>query len=422
MSEPEKLFEQFPPVPTREWMDKIIHDLKGADFNEKLVWKTQEGFELNPFYRQEDTEQLSFTSFNPGEFPYIRGTRKCGNKWLIRQNMPVEDYPAVNKKVLDILNKGVDSAGFLIKDADTISARNIETLLKGIDPENTEINFQSPGKAREILEHLITSVERGGSAVTNVRGAIEADPLGRLLLNGSLCITPEAGFDYLASLTKDSYSLPHFRTIRVNGSIFTNAGTDIVKELAFTLSMGSEYMSQLTRRGISPDRAASKIGFCFGTGSGYFLEIARLRAARLLWSVIVSAFKPEDHGSVAMNIHSITGRHNKKEDNPQLNLLRTQTEAMSAILGGADSLTVEPFYIITGKSDDFSERLARNQQLILREEAYFDKVADPAGGSYYVEKITSFMADYAWKLFMEVEEMGGFLEAFNKEFFKKVIS
>jgi methylmalonyl-CoA mutase len=421
MSEPEKLFEQFPPVTIREWMDRIICDLKGADFNEKLVWKTNEGFDLNPFYRQEDTDQLSFTSIEPGEFPYIRGTRKCGNKWLVRQNVSVEDYSSANKKALDILNKGVDSIGFIINDPETVSAKNIETLLKGIDPDNSEINFLSHGKAREILEHFIKSVEKEGSAVSKVRGAIETDPLGRLLLNGSLCITPEAGFDYLASLTKDAYSLPHLRTIRVNGSIFTNAGTDIVKELAFTLSMGSEYMSQLTQRGISADMAASKIGFCFGTGSGYFLEIAKLRAARFLWSLIVSAFRPEDPGSGLMDIHSITGRYNKKEDDLHLNLLRTQTESMSAILGGTDSLTVEPFDMITGRSDDFSERLARNQQLILREEAYFDKVADPAGGSYYIENITALIADNAWRLFLEVEDQGGFLEAFNKEFFKKVI-
>jgi methylmalonyl-CoA mutase len=422
MSEQEKLFEQFPPVTTREWMDRIICDLKGADFNKKLVWKTEEGFDLNPFYRQEDTDQLSFIPVKPGEFPYIRGAGKCGNNWLIRQNIIVEDYTLSNNKALDILNKGVDSLGLMISDPETITQQNIDTLLNGIHFDSCEINFLSHGKAKEILEYFLKSVEKEGFAKENIRGGIEADPLGRLLLNGTLCVTPEAGFDYLASLIADASPLPGFRTIRVNGSIFTNAGADIVKELAYTLSMGSEYMSQLTQRGISPDLAASKTGFCFGTGSNYFFEIARLRAARLLWSLIVSAFKPEDQDSCIMNIHSITGRHNKKEDDLHSNLLRTQTEAMSAILGGADSLTVEPFDIVLGKSDGFSERLARNQQLILKEEAYFDKVADPAGGSYYIEKVTSLIAENAWKLFLEVEDQGGFLAAFNNDFFKKLIS
>ncbi len=422
MSEKEKLFEEFPPVSTEDWMNKIFCDLKGADFNKKLVWKTAGGFDLRPFYRQEDTDLLSYTSLMPGDFPYIRGTRKNGNRWLIRQNIEVEDYSLANKKALDILMKGVDSLGFIIKDPESISERNIEILLKGIHPERVEINFLSNGKAKEILEYFIRSVKKEGFAISEVRGAIETDPLGRLLINGSLCKTLEEGLDYLASITEDASFLPHFRTIRVNGSNFVNAGTDSVKELAFTLSMACEYLSQLTQRGISSDLAASKIGFCFGTGSFYFFEIAKLRAARLLWSVIVSAFKPENRDSCIMDIHSITSRWNKREEDPHVNLLRTQTEAMSAVLGGADSLTVEPFDILFRKPDEFSERVARNQQLILREEAYFDKVADPAGGSYYIEKLTSLIAENAWRLFLEVEEQGGFIEALNKEFFKKVIT
>jgi methylmalonyl-CoA mutase len=422
MSEKEKLFEQFPPVSTEEWLNKIISDLKGADFNKNLVWKTAEGFDVKPFYRLEDTDPLSFISTKPGDFPYIRGARKYGNKWLVRQNIDVEDYSSANRKALGILMNGVDSLGFVIKDPESISQKNIEILLNEIHPENVEINFLSNGKAREIMEYFITTIKKEGSLISMVRGALETDPLGRLMVNGSLCIPLEAGLDYLASLTRDASFLPHFRTIRVNGSNFTNAGTDIVNELAFTLSMASEYMWQLTRRGISSDLAASKIGFCFGTGSNYFFEIAKLRAARLLWSVIVSAFKPENASSSLMDIHSITGRWNKTEKDPHVNLLRTQTEAMSAVMGGTDSLTVEPFDIVFRQPDEFSERIARNQQLILREEAYFDKVADPAGGSYYVEKLTFLIADTAWRLFLEVEEQGGFIEALNKEFFKNIFS
>jgi methylmalonyl-CoA mutase len=421
MSEQEKLFEEFPPVTTQEWMNKIICDLKGADFNKKLVWKTDEGFDLRPFYRQEDTGLLPFASTMPGHFPYMRGTRKNGNRWLIRQNIDVEDYSVANKKALDVLMKGVDSLGLIIKDPETISEKNIEKLLEGIHFESVEINFLSNGRAKEILEYFIKSVHKNASGMSHVRGAIETDPLGRLLMNGSICVPLEAGFDFLASLTDSASSLPHFRTIRVNGSNFTNAGTDIVKELGFTLSMASEYMSQLTGRGISSGLAASKIGFCFGTGSNYFFEIAKIRAARLLWSLIVAAFKPENTDSCAMNIHSITSRWNKNDKDPHINLLRTQTEAMAAVLGGTDSLTVEPFDISFRPPDEFSERIARNQQLILKEEAYFDKVADPAGGSYYIEKLTSLIADNAWRLFLEIEEQGGFIEALNKEFFKKAI-
>jgi methylmalonyl-CoA mutase len=227
--------------------------------------------------------------------------------------------------------------------------------------------------------------------------------------------------DYLSSIAKTASSLPLFRTIRVNGSNFTNAGCDVVKELALSISMANEYMSQLTERGISSDLAASKICFNFGTGSNYFFEIAKIRAARLLWSLVVSAYNPINAESSVMNINSITGRWNKTVYDPHVNLLRTQTEAMSAILGGADSLTVEPFDIVFRQPDEFSERIARNQQLILKEEAYFDKTADPAGGSYYIENLTSMIADSSWKIFVEIETRGGFLSSLKSGFIQKLI-
>ena len=217
------------------------------------------------------------------------------------------------------------------------------------------------------------------------------------------------------------YIFHDFKTIRVNVSNFTNAGSDIVKELAFGLSMGNEYMSQLTQRGISSDFAASKICFTFGTGSNYFFEIAKLRAARLLWSMIVSAYGHGKDESLVMQIHCITSRWNKTIYDPYVNLLRTQTEAMSAILGGADSVTVEPFDMVFRKPDEFSERIARNQQLLLKEEAYFDKTADPAGGSWYIESLTYKIAENAWKLFVEIEDQGGFLASLESGKIQKLI-
>lgn len=422
MSEKKRLFEEFPPVSTEKWMNKISADLKGADFNEKLIWKTAEGFDVKPFYRSEDVEHLLNISAEPGEFPYIRGAGKNGNNWLIRQNIDVEDYRFANSKAQDILTKGVDSLGFEIPDPESITEKNIETLLNGINLDEVEINFHSNGKAREIIDYFIKSARKNNCDLSKIRGTIEADPLGRLMTSGKLCIPLGEGLEYLTALTRDASILPYYRTILVNGSTFTNTGKEIVKELGLTLSMANEYMNQLTERGITSDVAASRISFCFGTGSNYFFEIAKLRAARFLWSVIVSAYKTQKSSSAIMKIHCITSRWNKRVEDPHTNLLRTQTEAMSAILGGTDSLTVEPFDIIFRHPDEFSERIARNQQLILKEEAYFDKVADPAGGSYYVEKLTSLIADSAWKLFIQTEEQGGFIEALNKEYFNSLIS
>jgi methylmalonyl-CoA mutase len=422
MVQKEKLFDQFPPVTTKEWMDKINADLKGADFNKKLVWKTNEGFDVKPFYRMEDIENLMYINTLPGEFPFIRGTKIKNNNWLLRQNIKVTDYSEANQKALTILMKGVDSLGFIIADPETINENNFDILLKGIQLEAIEINFLSNGKAKEITDLISNYVKKSGSDPLKIRGAFEADPLSRLMLNGTLCIAPEQGFDYLASVVYSSVFLPHFRVIHLNASNFNNAGAGIVQELAFGISMGSEYMAQLTDRGISADIAASKIRFSFGTGSNYFPEIAKLRAARLLWSVVTNGFHPAKCENIKMDIHCVTSEWNKTVYDPYVNLLRTQTEAMSAILGGTDSLTVEPFDIIFRHPDEFSERIARNQQLILKEEAYFDKVADPAAGSYYIENLTSLITESAWELFLEIEDQGGFLSCLKSGLIQRKLS
>jgi methylmalonyl-CoA mutase len=422
MAQKEILFDQFPPVSTKDWMDKITIDLKGADFNKKLVWKTNEGFDVKPFYRKEDVENLAYINTKPGSFPYIRGTKTENNEWLIRQNIEVTNYSEANRKALTILMKGIDSLGFIISDPESINEKNFDLLLERIFLGGVELNFHSNGKAKEIIDLVIKYVEKSYSDPNQVRGAIEADPLSRLMLNGTLCISPEEGLDYLASVVNSAAPLPHFRTIQINASNFNNAGADIVQELAFAISMGSEYMMQLTDRGISSDMAASKIRFSFGTGSSYFPEIAKLRAARLLWTVVLNGFRPADAQSMKMDIHCVTSKWNKTIYDPYVNLLRTQTEAMSAILGGTDSLTVEPFDTVFRHPDEFSERIARNQQLILKEEAYFDKVADPAAGSYYIENLTSLIAENAWKLFIEIENQGGFLSCLKSGFIQKKLA
>jgi methylmalonyl-CoA mutase len=419
MLQKEKLFEQFPPVTTREWMEKINADLKGADFNKKLVWRSDEGFDVNPFYRAEDTENLPFINTLPGEFPYIRGTKVRNNSWFVRQDIEVSDYVLANRKALEILMKGVDSIGFSISDPESVNMENFQALLKNIHPESIELNFSCNGKAKEILEilaGLIPSDERSG-----IHGAMETDPLSRLMLNGKLCVPVESGLEYLSSVTASAAVFPRLRTIQINASNFNNAGADIVQELAFAISMGSEYLSQLISRGLRSDFAASKIGFSFGTGSNYFPEIAKLRAARLLWSVVNRGYNPENE-KITMNIHCITSRWNKTIYDPYVNMLRTQTEAMSAILGGADSVTVEPFDTVFRQPGEFSERIARNQQLLLKEESYFDKVADPSAGSYYIETLTSLIAENAWKLFVEVEEKGGFLSCLKSGFIQDKVS
>jgi|WetSurMetagenome_2_1015567.scaffolds.fasta_scaffold50858_2 methylmalonyl-CoA mutase len=421
MSKKERLFDQFPPVTTEKWMEKITADLKGADFFKKLVWKTREGLEVMPFYRQENTENLNFINALPGEYPFVRGTRSRDNEWLVRQDIRVADYREANRKALELLMNGVSSLGFIIENPETISAENITLLLKDIQCDCIELNFNAEGKAKELLYALREALKVAGVDTQKITGCIGAEPLTRLLTNGKLCVTIDEGLGYLASLAKDASDFPGLRTVQVSGSQFSNAGAGVVMELAYSLALGNEYMSALTSRGLTPEEAASKIKFSFGIGSDFFPECAKLRAARMLWAIIVRGYKPGNETCEVMNIHSVTGRWNKTLYDPYVNMLRTQTEAMSAVVGGADSITVEPFDVVFADPDEFSERIARNQQLLLLEESHLGKVADPGAGSYYIENLTQLIAEKAWKLFIEIEEAGGFLEAVKKGTIQKSV-
>jgi methylmalonyl-CoA mutase len=420
MKQDEKLFEQFPPVTTEEWLAKIKTDLKGADFNKKLVWKTNEGFDVMPFYRSENLEGMKHPLAVPGQFPFVRGGKR-DNHWFVRQNITVSDYNEANSKALGILMKGIDSLGFTITDPETITPENFTILLEGIHTGSIELSILSEGKAKEVILSLTAALNSQGADLKTVAGAVEADPIGRLMVNGKLCVPVKAGLDYLAELVNDSAHLPNFRVVQVNAANFSNAGADIVRELAFGLSLGNEYLAQLTDRGVSIDSAAAKTGFTFGTGSNYFMEIAKLRAARLLWAAVVKAYNPSSDELCRMNITSVTTQWNKTLYDPYVNMLRTQTEAMSATLGGTDTLVVVPFDTAYTHPDAFSERIARNQQLLLKEEAHFDKVADPGAGSYYIENLTSMIANSAWKLFLEVEERGGFMMALTEGYIQEQV-
>jgi methylmalonyl-CoA mutase len=419
MKQREKLFDQFPPVSAEQWVDRIKEDLRGADFEKRMIWRTAEGFDIYPFYRTTDIENLKHSATIPGRFPFVRGGKTENNNWHVRQDITVSDFSVGNRKALDILMKGVDSLGFVITQPESVTHNNLRALLKNIYIDIVELNFRSKGKAMEILEALKEISDERVLPSGALKGAIEADPLGQLMLNGRLCVTPEEGFDYLASLTRLSFSYQNLKTVHVNASVFGNAGAGVTLELALALSAGSEYMVQLTGRDVSAEKAASKIKFTFSTGPDYFSGIAGLRAARLLWSVIQKGFIEDENDISRMEIHCITGRWNKTIYDPYVNMLRTQTEAMSAVLGGTDSLTVEPFDLVFREPGEFSERIARNQQLILREEAYFDKVADPAAGSYYIENLTSLIAEKAWQIFLEIEEQGGFLECLKSGLIQK---
>ena len=406
----EKLFSDFSPVTTEQWMEKVTADLKGADFEKKLVWKTNEGFKVKPFYRKEDLEGLKTTDALPGEFPYLRGNKKDNNEWLVRQEIRVDDVKEANAKALDILNKGIDSLSFHVK-AKELNAAYLEMLLEGICAECVELNFSTcQGHVVDLANLLVEYFQKKGYDLNKLHGSINFDYLNKMLVKGK-----EKGslVDTAKALIAATAALPEYRVINVNALTLNNAGAYIYQELGYALAWGNEYMNQLTEAGIPAATVAKKIKFNFGISSNYFLEIAKFRAGRMLWADIVNSYLAEGDCKCAaqMKIHAETSSFNLTVFDSYVNLLRTQTEAMSAALAGVDSMTVVPFDKAYETPNDFSERLARNQQLLLKEESHFDKVIDPAAGSYYIENLTVSIAKQAWDLFLAVEDEGGFYAA-----------
>ncbi|MCR5138889.1 MAG: methylmalonyl-CoA mutase small subunit [Bacteroidaceae bacterium] len=402
----ERLFAEFAPTTTEEWMEKITVDLKGADFAKKLVWRTNEGFNVQPFYRLEDIEGLATTKALPGEFPYVRGTKKNNNVWYVRQNIEVTCPKEANEKALYILDRGVDSLGFHFKGKD-LTPEFIETLLDGIVCTAVELNFKTCGKrVVDLAEILKAYFTKKGYDLNEVKGSINFDPLNKIISKGKEVgdFTPT-----LKALVEACEEMPGFRPVAVNAVSLCNAGSYIYQELGYALAWGNEYLQLMTEAGVPVDKAAKAIKFNFGISGNYFFEIAKFRAARMLWAQIVKQYEPKCDCACKMVAHAETSTFNMTVFDAHVNLLRSQTEAMSAAIAGVDSITVCPFDKTYETPDAFSERLARNQQLLLKEESHMDKIVDPSAGSYYIETLTNNLAREGWKLFLAVEEDGGFL-------------
>ena len=405
----EKLFTEFTAPTTQEWLDKIQVDLKGADFQKRLVWRTNEGFNVQPFYRREDLKDLKAVDSLPGEFPYVRGNKKDNNLWFVRQDIVVSDAKAANAKALDILNKGVDSLGFKIKGKD-VSRELVATLLDGILPQYVELNFKTCQRhAVELAQLLVEYFKEKNYPLGELKGSINFDPIGKILCKGK---DTSAIISQAKPLIEALEELPGYRCINVNSVQLNNAGAYIYQELGYALAWGAEYLNLLTEAGVDACTAAKRIKFNMGVSENYFMEIAKFRAARLLWAQIVKQFvgdKALNCTCSQMHVCAITSEYNQTLFDSYVNLLRSQTETMSAALANVDSIVVTPFDKPYEQPTEFAERIARNQQLLLKEEAHFDKLVDVAGGSYTIEHLTDALAKEAWKLFLATEEAGGFL-------------
>lgn len=415
MSDKEKnsnLFKDFPEVSSSEWKDKVFADLKGADFDRKLVWHTSDGFNVMPYYLQEDIDQLDHIKSGPAEFPYIRGRQSEGNNWKIHQEIQVDGQAKkANKKALDAIKKGATSIGFVLAENEVLDKNGISELLREIPLPDLDLHFKGVADPQSFFKHMIKLAEESKLDIASLSGSMDLDPIGELALKGEI---DETVFSSAADLIKIAMQhTPLFKILGVKANLFQNGGASITQELGYGLSMANEYMDRLSAKGLTPAEVMSSMQFTFAVGPNYFMEIAKLRSARWLWSVICKEWGI-DPQKINMALHSETATWNLTLYDPYVNVLRGTTEAMSASLGGADSISVKPFDSAYNEENTFSSRVSRNLQIILKEEAYFDKVADPAAGSYYIESLTDSIAEQAWKLFSELENKGGYLEAFKE--------
>ena len=402
----EKLFSEFQAPTTQEWLDKIEVDLKGADFQKRLVWRTNEGFNVQPFYRREDLKDLKAVDSLPGEFPFVRGNKKDNNLWFVRQDIKADDAKAANAKALDVLNKGVDSLGFQIAGKD-VSKEFVATLLDGILPQYVELNFKTCQRhCVELAEILVAYFKEKAYPLDELKGSINFDPISKMMCKGK---DTSAALEFAKPLIEALKELPGYKCINVNSVQLNNAGAYIYQELGYALAWGAEYLNLLTEAGVDATEAANRIKFNMGVSENYFMEIAKFRAARLLWAQIVKQYEPKCDCACQMHVCAYTSEYNQTLFDSYVNLLRSQTETMSAALANVDSIVVTPFDKPYEQPTEFAERIARNQQLLLKEEAHFDKLVDVAGGSYTIEHLTDAIAREGWKLFLAVEEAGGFL-------------
>ncbi|MFI3301693.1 MAG: methylmalonyl-CoA mutase family protein [Rikenellaceae bacterium] len=415
-TKPEGLFAEFPAVSTEQWREVITKDLKGADYERKLVWKTPEGIKVQPLYRAEDLEGICFLGGTPGEFPFVRGIMNH-NRWRVSQSIVVESVEAANAEALDILMKGVDSLCFILPEGG-VTAESLDALLKGISLADVEVTFK--GKKLVVAAELfLAKVKAEGIDPKSVRAAFDIDPIIKNLSveGGYVCGGDgKECFEAVANLIKATEGYNHIKVVTVGADYFSNAGSTIVEELAFGLSAGHEYIVRLMEQGLSIEQIGRKVRFAFSVTSNYFMELAKFRAARMLWANVVKGYSPECLCVAKMHIHATTSQWNQTAYDPYVNMLRGTTEAMSAALAGVQSLEVLPFNAAYETPDEFSKRIARNVEALLKHESHFDQVVDPAGGSYYIENLTQSIAAEAWKLFLEIEDKGGYAAAFGAGF------
>jgi methylmalonyl-CoA mutase len=420
---------------TKTWAALAQKELKGRD-PETLTWDTLEGIKVKPLYTQADVADLPHMGGVPGVGPFTRGVRAtmyAGRPWTIRQYAgfsTAEESNAFYRKALAAGQQGVSVAFDLAThrgyDSDhprvegdvgkagvaIDSVEDMKLLFDGIPLEKISVSMTMNGAVIPILANFIVTGEEQGVDRALLSGTIQNDILKEFMVRNTYVYPPEPSMRIIADIIEyTSAEMPKFNSISISGYHMQEAGANLVQELAYTLADGREYVRTAIARGMDVDTFAGRLSFFFAIGMNFFMEAAKLRAARLLWHRIMTEFGAKKPGSLMLRTHCQTSGVSLQEQDPYNNVVRTAYEAMAAALGGTQSLHTNALDEAIALPTEFSARIARNTQLILQEETGVTNVVDPLAGSYYVESLTAQLADEAWKLIEEVEEMGGMTKA-----------
>jgi methylmalonyl-CoA mutase len=433
------LLVEFPPVSYDDWHQLVETELKGAPFDKKMFTATYEGITLKPIYRREDVAHLPHINSLPGFAPFVRGTSASGGvkePWTVSQEIacasPTEFNQAARNSItrgLTALNMVLDRATRNGHDPDWAPPKDVgggglsiatlddlDRALEGVDLETTSLFVRSGASALPFAALLLALTRKRRKFSAQLHGCIEMDPLGVLAHEGKLPQSLAGAYREMAVLTRwSAVHAPQLQTICVHSRAWHESGGSAVQELAFTLATGVEYLRELGRIGVEVNVAAPRMRFAVTVGVNFFMEIAKLRALRMLWSCAVAAAGGNE-AAQKLSLHVRTSQWNKTVVDPYNNLLRATVETFAGVLGSCDSLQVGAFDEVVRPPDDFSLRLARNTQLVLQKECGLDHVIDPAGGSWFVESTTAELATRAWALFQEVEAQGGMEAALRNGF------
>ena len=386
MTEP--LFNDFQEVSSKQWKQLIQFDLKGEDYNETLIWKTNEGIDVKPFYHADEFK----------DFPEISTFKTT--QWNICQSVFVADLQKSNRKAKAILKRGAENIKFIIPSKNI----SINALLEGIDISSTPIYFELQFLDAEFVQQISSISEKH-------KLYINTDIISNLARTGNWFYNLKEDHVHFQSFVKNTNSLS------IDMGLYQNAGANMVQQLAYGMAHLNEYLNHFDTLLTNEAKQVLRVTFNVSVSSNYFFEIAKLRALRLLWTTLATEY----HCNPECHIFVTPSKRNKTLYDYNTNMLRTTTECMSAILGGANSICNLEYDSIYHKTNEFGERIARNQLLILKNESYFDKVNNPSDGAYYIESLTEQLAEKALKLFKEIEVNGGFLKQLKEGIIQRKI-